>query len=53
MARASSRILAPFSGALAPFPVIPAQAGLQGFSAVSPVTLDPRPRGDDGLGEHA
>ena len=27
--------------------VIPAQAGTQGFSATSPVTLDPRLRGDD------
>ena len=28
--------------------VIPAQAGIQGISAVSLVTLDPRLRGDDG-----
>ncbi len=30
-----------------PYSVIPAQAGIQGFSAVSFVTLDPRLRGDD------
>ncbi len=33
-----------------PLFVIPAQAGTQGFSAASPVTLDPRLRGDDGVG---
>ncbi len=31
-----------------PYFVIPAQAGTLGFSAVSPRTLDPRLRGDDG-----
>jgi len=31
------------------FPVIPAQAGIQGNKATSPVTLDPRLRGDDGV----
>jgi hypothetical protein len=30
--------------------VIPAQAGIPGFCAASPVTLDPRLRGDDERG---
>ena len=29
--------------------VIPAKAGIQGFSAVPPVTLDPGVRRDDGV----
>jgi hypothetical protein len=33
--------------------VIPAHAGIQGFSAVSPATLGPRFRGDDEVEEGA
>ncbi len=41
------------SGRQHPFIVIPAQAGIQGFSSASPGALDPRLRGDDGQSRKA